>query len=145
MTIPVKTIRSLRNARRLLRDAAAAEFGVASSTASKAATAAHNADTQVERTLDAATVALAKIKGVADFDRIADNLTSDRHAAAAAAVTAQTAAEKAAEASQALFARERQLRSIDRLIEVRTEEREKSEASAEQRTSDDLTNARSKS
>ena len=137
MSIQPRTVRALRDARRRLRDAAAADHGVASSAHARANADAADADAAVDAGLSGAIGALAAARSVADLDRVHAHLDDDRAAAADAHALVRIAASAADDAAQRLVARERQLRSVEKLIERMDGERARSEAKADQRMTDD--------
>ena len=137
MTISARTVRALRDARKRLRDAAAADYAVASGISSRALDDANAADALVDASLAGAVMRLAEARNVADLDHVRALIDDDRAIAAAAKVQAKNAADAADMSAQALASRERQLRSVEKLIERMDGERARGEAKADQRMTDD--------
>jgi flagellar export protein FliJ len=137
VTVPPRTVRALRDARRLLRDAAAAEWNDATTTSQRYAEAASAADDEADETLDRAVDALAQARTVHDLHRVAETVAQSRAEADEAARVARAAEAQAAAARERLVTRERQLRTVDRLLDRMHAERARGDAKSDQSLADD--------
>ena len=138
MTIKPRVVRALRDARTRMRDVAAAAHST--TTAARAHSAQQLADHQhaLEAALDGATPTLAAARHIYELDRVAEDTGVYR----LAVVDAGSAHHQAVVANDVtgdkLRERTRQLRTAERLVEMVDDVRAKREATAEQRSCDDL-------
>lgn len=144
MTIKPRVVRALRDARTRLRDVAAAEHSTTTATRDRAAQTVIDRRHELEAALDSAGSSLAAARTIWDVDRVAEDTGVYRFAV----VDASTAHHQAVVANDAtadrLRERTRQLRTAERLVEMVDDVRAKQEATAEQRSADDMTAGRRK-
>lgn len=143
MTIKPRVVRALRDARTRLRDVAAAEHSTTSAMRERAAQTVVERQHDLRTALDNAGTTLAAARTIWEVDRVAEDTGVHRFAV----VDASTAHHKAIVANDAtadrLRERARQLRTAERLVEMVDDFRAKQEATAEQRSADDMASSAS--
>ena len=138
MTIKPRVVRALRDARTRMRDAAAAEHSVTTTAREHAAQKLADERAALEAALDSAADTLAAARTVHEVDRVAESTGVYRLAVVDAtahhtqAITAQNAT------AARLHERTRQLKTAERLVDMVEDFRAKREATAEQRSTDDM-------
>jgi flagellar biosynthesis chaperone FliJ len=138
MTIRIRVVRALKDARTRLRDVAAAAHSTAAAVRDHSARELRDEHATLQAALDDAAAMLAAARTVHELDRVADSTgvyrlsvadATERHAAATTA--SETTADRLRE-------RTRQLLTAERLVERVEDRRAKREARAEQRGADDM-------
>lgn len=138
MTIKPRVVRALRDARTRMRDVAAAEHSVTTATRDARARELEQEHASLAAALDSAADELSACRTVHEIDRVAET-TGVHRFAVADATQRHTAAIAANDASaDRLRERTRQLRTAERLVDMVEDFRSKREATAEQRSSDDM-------
>ena len=138
MTIRIRVVRALKDARTRLRDVAAAAHSTAAAIRDRSARELRDEHDSLQAALDQAAGSLAAARTVHDLDRVAESTGVYRLTLADAAerhAVATTASETTADR---LRERTRQLRTAERLVEQVEDRRSKREARAEQRGADDM-------
>ena len=142
MSPPPRSVRAVRDARRILRDVAAAHRAVAAGAADRAGLAVCAAEAALDEHLDLAAAAMVTARSVEDLHEITASLDADRDDIKRAAVVAAKAAQVAAAATARLMTSERQLRTIEKVSEHIEEQRNRSDARSDQRFADDRNSRR---
>jgi flagellar biosynthesis chaperone FliJ len=138
MTIKPRVVRALRDARTRLRDVAAAEHSTSSAARDRTARELADEHDALEGALDQAAGALAAARTVHDVARVAETTGAYRIAVDEAAQRHQVAVAATETTADRLRERTRQLRTAERIVEIVDDHRARTEATAEQRGSDDL-------
>ena len=138
MTIKMRTIRALKNARARLRDVAAAEHSMASVIRDRSAQALQDEHASLATTLDDAAELLAAARTVHDLDRVAEGTVVSRLSVADAAERHQAALTASMSTADRLRERTRQLRTAERLTEIVEHRRAKRESRSERHRLDDM-------
>lgn len=138
MTIKPRVVRALRDARTRMRDAAAAEHSTTTAARERAAQKLADEHAALDAALDAAADHLAAARTVYEVDRVAES-TGVYRLAVVDATTHHTQTITAHNATAArLHERTRQLKTAERLVDMVEDFRAKREATAEQRSADDM-------
>jgi flagellar biosynthesis chaperone FliJ len=138
MTIRIRVVRALKDARTRLRDVAAAAHSNAAAVRDRSARELQDEHASLETALDDAAETLAAARTVHELDRVAETTGEYRRSVADATVRHGQAVSASEATADRLRERTRQLRSAERLVERVEDRRSKREDRAEQRGADDM-------
>lgn len=139
MTMKIRVIRALKNARTRLRDVAAAAHSNAAVVRDRSAAELQEEHESLEAALDDAVDSLAAARTVHELDRVAEHTVVYRMSVADAAERHQVALAASELTGDQLRERTRQLRTAERLVEQVEHRRARRESRAERRRVDDMT------
>lgn len=138
MTIKPRVVRALRDARTRMRDAAAAEHSTTTAARERAEQKLADERAALDAALDAAADSLAAARTVHEVDRVAESTGVYRLAVVDAATRHSQAVHANHATAARLHERTRQLKTAERLVDLVEDFRAKREATAEQRSADDM-------
>lgn len=138
MTMKPRVVRALRDARTRLRDVAAAAHSTTSAVRDQRARELADDHEALEDALDEAATTLSAARTIDEVARVAESTGAYRLAVVDATQRHDAAVAQTVTTADKLRERTRQLRTAERLVEIVDDHRAKREASAEQRSSDDL-------
>jgi hypothetical protein len=139
MTMKIRVVRALKNARTRLRDAAAAAHSMAAVNRDRSAQELQDEHQSLETALDQAAGSLAAARTVHELDQVADHTVVYRLSVADAAKRHEVAQAASELTADQLRERSRQLRTAERLFEQVEHRRAKRESRAERGRVDDMT------
>jgi hypothetical protein len=142
MTMKIRVVRALKNARTRLRDAAAAAHSTAAVNRERSAQELQDEHDSLEAALDDAADSRAAARNVHELDRVAEATVMYRLSVADAAQRHQVAIAASEVTADTLRERSRQLRTAERLYEKVEYRRARRESRAERTRSDDLASRR---
>jgi hypothetical protein len=138
MTMKIRVVRALKNARTRLRDAAAAAHSTAAVNRERSAQELQDEHESLETALDEAADSLAAARNVHELDRVAEATIVYRLSVAEAAQRHQVAIAASQVTADTLRERTRQLRTAERLVEKVEHRRARRESRAERTRADDM-------
>lgn len=138
MTMKIRVVRALKNARTRLRDVAAAAHSTAAVNRDRSAQELQDEHDSLEAALDEAADSLAAARNVHELDRVAEATELYRLSVADAAQRHQVALAASEITADALRERTRQLRTAERLYERVEHRRARRESRAERTRADDM-------
>jgi hypothetical protein len=138
MTIKIRVVRALKNARTRLRDAAAAAHSTAAVNRDRSAQELQDENESLEAALDEAAHSLAAARTIHELDRVADHTVVYRLSVADATKRHEVAQAASELTADQLRERTRQLRTAERLFEQVEHRRARRESRAERGRVDDM-------
>ncbi|HET9620676.1 MAG TPA: hypothetical protein VFP84_04895 [Kofleriaceae bacterium] len=144
MTVKPRIVRALRDARTRMRDAAAADHSVTTAARERAEQQLADEQRALEAALDAAAGRLAGARTVWEVHHVAEGTGVHRLAVLDAAARHHQAVHASNATAAKLHERTRQLKTAERLVDMVEDVRAKREATAEQKSADDMAGARRK-
>ena len=139
MTMKIRVVRALKQARTRLRDAAAAAHSTAAVNRDRSAQALQDEHESLETALDEAVDSLAAARTVHELDRVAEHTFVYRMSVEDATKRHEVALAASELTADQLRERTRQLRTAERLFEQVEHRRARRESRAERRRVDDMT------